>query len=109
MAFLALWEGDFNEALKYYARARRGDTSDARMVTGVLAFLEHTAENNPDRPEVHFALGIVNDAFFDAVTANGEYDEFIRAAGSDRKFAALVNYAQTRLPALQQRLSQPAG
>lgn len=100
LAFLALWDGRYQDALKYYARARRAVAPNPAMVTGVLAFLESVAENNPDRPEVRYGLATVNDSFFDASVARREYAEFLRRTESRSEMSVIRHHAEQRLAIL---------
>ncbi|MCX7010433.1 MAG: hypothetical protein NTY53_24860 [Kiritimatiellaeota bacterium] len=77
MAFLHLWKNQYRQAFMQYMRAGKCKNQDMQTITSVLLFLNTMLRLYPDRQELRFAIGFVNDRFFDQQVALGDYQSFL--------------------------------
>ncbi|MBE3088295.1 MAG: hypothetical protein IMZ71_04190, partial [Chloroflexi bacterium] len=98
-AFLALWRGDFREALRHYTRAASCERFSTPSMIRVVRFLAGVNDAHPERRQLGFGLAFVNDAFVDPATAKHEYEEFLRNTVDEQEegWALLRDYATRRV------------
>ncbi len=97
LGFLYLWKKSEKDALAQYSSAPSYPYAED-TVKSVLTFLGGLIESAPDRTELLWALGFVNDHFFDQEMAIKDYKNFL--AGRKSEFPLLAKYAQERLTGL---------
>jgi len=100
-AFLALWEGFYNAALREYLRAARCPEFDHRMILGVLSFLDGIIETYPEKKHLRFGLAFVNDNFLDKTIAIKEYSLFLEETQTEANLKVLHDHARERQLELQ--------
>lgn len=96
-AFLCLWKGQFKRAISEYQKVIETDKHFLNVFGSVLDFILSFHRRYPDRPEFLFALGFMNQNFFDIEQSVEDYTEFIQQAKEDPKFLPLVDYAKRQL------------
>lgn len=99
-AFLHIWRGEYRKGLKEYIRAEKY-SYDVKIVIRVLLFLQGLVKSFPDKIELYFCLGIVNDKFFDLMQALEDYGKFLNKAQDDPKFTLLYDYSRKRIEILK--------
>lgn len=99
-AFLALWEGHYTSALKFYIKAKKCTSYSIDTIISVISFLEAVLKLHPEKIQLRYGLAIVNDHFFDNKSALKEYSEFIDSAESKKDMRFLINNSILRMKVL---------
>lgn len=100
LAFLHMWTGDYIASLKEYKRASRY-ALESIFIMDVLLFLQSISNNNLSRFEIIYALGFVNEKYFDKTKAISDYTKFIRLSDGIEKLIILRDFAINRLKTLK--------
>jgi hypothetical protein len=101
IAFLALWDGHFTEALKRYQLSVRCDDWDAQNLLGVVRFMATVFEHHPQKVQVKFAQGFVLDNLVeDHEAARSDYETFLALSDGRAEMKPLRDYAAERLAKL---------
>jgi tetratricopeptide (TPR) repeat protein len=101
LAFLCIWKGQYKRAISEYGKVVKTDKHSLAVYSGVLDFIQCFHNKYPDRPEFLFALGFMNQNFFDIEQSARDYGDFLNQAEEAIKFLPLVNYAKEQLTLLQ--------
>jgi hypothetical protein len=102
VAFLYLWKGNYKRALKEYYRLGKKTPYSIQIISDVIVFIDNLIKNEPNRPELYFALGFINDAFFDQQNALVDYTVFMEKAPKTGEWCLLHDYVNRRIKELTQ-------
>lgn len=102
-AFLCLWRKQFKRVISEYGKVIRTDNHVFDLYSSVLDFIQSFYQRYPERPEFIFALGFMNQNFFDIGQAISDYSEFLVCTDGKDEYTPLTNYAKEQLGLILER------
>lgn len=99
-AFLALWEGRHEDAIRHYQLASHRTSIEPQMVVNVVRFLCSVLERHPENLAIRFGLAFVNGRFWDRQSGRDEFETFLRETEGDPTFEYLRDEARRELELL---------
>ena len=104
-AFLSLFGGEFRSSRASYKRAlSKKGSHDSALIMEIVEFIQQTLEAYPDKFQLHFALGLLNQEILDRLRAEEEYRLFIKKAKGDPYYSKFVDEAKKRLEKLNSKI-----
>ena len=97
-AFLATFAGDYHAARRLYREIMKDPrAAEPRVIQPVLCFIEQAAAKYPEKPELIFILGLLNQELHDMVRGLSAFEEFVTKAGGDPQRKRWVQEANIRI------------
>lgn len=97
LAFLCLYKGQYKRAISEYKKILNITNHSSEVLGHVLYFIQTFYERYPARPEFLFALGFMNQNFFDIDQAGLDYSRFLSLANGNICYNPLIDYARKQL------------
>ncbi|MEX2492394.1 MAG: hypothetical protein WD425_11595, partial [Nitrospirales bacterium] len=104
-AFLYLFKGNIKKAKSLYRTAlnKKGSYS-MPLITHIVDFISQVLVRYPEKFQLHFALGLLNEERLDAQVALEEYEKFLKNSASDFSYSNVVPEVEQRVKGLKNKL-----
>lgn len=94
-AFLHAYEGDLDSAYRTYLKAFAAPSENTRLAVECEEFIHLVLEEERDRQQLLFALGMINHrAKGDLTSAKADFETFVKWASRERRFPTQVDAAE---------------
>lgn len=105
-AFLHFFNGQFRKGLSSYniAFAKKG-SYNYELIVNLVEFIRQTLERHPEKFQLHYALGILNEQRLDSSQALDAYRLFAEKARNDPYYSSFIQEAEKKIAKLSQVVS----
>lgn len=84
-AFLYMWNEDYVNAIRSYRKAEKCSDAQIISIMDILLFLQGVLKLHPDKIQLFFSLGYLNEKYFDKSQSVNDYKVFLMKSENDPK------------------------